>query len=1111
MRNQSLWSYNKFLARKKHRLEEIQKLKANKLQAKFVALTPQQYVDSENAYDKQKQLLIKKYPSSWAAMQNKEDQMRKRIPYVYSGTQLKGFMIKWFKAITNSVKNIIEKEQEFLDWDPESPEKSPKNPVAGFRSRSELSNTRPKEERESLYLDKNIRFSDKGFFGAPLPLIPDVRKTEVETGIVGLLLEAFGVNKTFERTVNLYKGPNKKFNRYLVFQYKRLINSIDGKLVNGTMDEASHIVWSHNFYKLTAADNEMTSKERKILKKKVRKYWGIGNQLIRNSIAFRTAVLKKTLGKPDRWFHRHFSIEDLFEIFKKYQFIADRFSTGIEIRRAWISAEMRDGSYKWRPLGIADYPWRIFTRGLNNILETFISSGWPENQHGYKSKRGVHTAWNKILRTVIYAKNIMEFDFTGFFNTVRVEAVGDVLNRYMVPKYMIAYFFNVSTGEIKNIDKKSANKYLKSKKKSEQGWGKAWLKYEYIHLYRKGYRWTGLPQGFALSPILSVLTLICLDDLKKLGIKYILYADDGLFYSEKEADYLEEAQKILDKYGTGAYFNKSKCKLIKTNGHWIDKLKFVGLEYNPSTDILSAATRNGATLKLQIGTIGYFSKQELSMHNLDYLIDYKLKGAKDTDAFTNWRSANKKIFDVYETIYLLENYGKNQKAILYETLISLTTEIMANRFRKYGYEELCTICSKLEDDDITLEIFLFPMRVLYNISKVNYHNMIDKYVLWTDSPFPPELLLENGEIKGMFWMDWEQDAENYNKILKEKIADRSNKKFGKNYNIPEYSLSAPENLGLDTVLKEIKWFHQQDEVPESLKPYLNNGEIDLGKWFALKAEEASQVKLPEVVVDHLKQYGGTIAYSVLNWRNLYMDPAFATLIARLFQNSLRSGVIKQNFKLTTDKSCLNLVRIIDRYIGRKQFQEMLQGDSINIFNSSTFCANLLINLANTWVPCVKSNQARKIPMYKRVYKTVIKRIVKRRTCANQYTDSYLMKVYNWAETKVGLRKPGGYDMPLTAYENYATDRHRATWAHLKAKYKNITSLPLEAIIRSAIATHYMHMSYRVKDVTDPYSFPLKNVVWDTLESKHKRTPNLSKKKTIIKWTKLKDLYKKVGE
>jgi hypothetical protein len=44
----------------------------------------------------------------------------------------------------------------------------------------------------------------------------------------------------------------------------------------------------------------------------------------------------------------------------------------------------------------------------------------------------------------------------------------------------------------------------------------------------------------------------------------------------------------------------------------------------------------------------------------------------------------------------------------------------------------------------------------------------------------------------------------------------------------------------------------------------------------------------------------------VTWRNLYQDPAFATFIARLFQNSFSSNVVKQNFKLTHDHTKDNI-------------------------------------------------------------------------------------------------------------------------------------------------------------------------------------------------------------
>jgi hypothetical protein len=63
----------------------------------------------------------------------------------------------------------------------------------------------------------------------------------------------------------------------------------------------------------------------------------------------------------------------------------------------------------------------------------------------------------------------MDFDFTGFFNTVRIEAVGDVLHRLYVPKYMIAYLVTISSSEIENISLGQVLRNLKSKDPRKQG------------------------------------------------------------------------------------------------------------------------------------------------------------------------------------------------------------------------------------------------------------------------------------------------------------------------------------------------------------------------------------------------------------------------------------------------------------------------------------------------------------------------------------------------------------------------------------------------------------------------------------------------------------------
>jgi hypothetical protein len=190
----------------------------------------------------------------------------------------------------------------------------------------------------------------------------------------------------------------------------------------------------------------------------------------------------------------------------------------------------------------------------------------------------------------------------------------------MVPKYMIGYLVSMASVDVKNISKKDLQKLVNSTDPKEAGWYKAWEKTEYIHGYRKGFRSMGLAQGAALSPVLSVLTLIVLDELETKGIKNVLYADDGLFYSNAPHKFLETAQELLDNHGIGARFNMSKSVSIKEDGIWQRKLKFCGLVYDPFTDVLAASTRNGATLKLDTGVLGFFSDKKLahpSIHRID--------------------------------------------------------------------------------------------------------------------------------------------------------------------------------------------------------------------------------------------------------------------------------------------------------------------------------------------------------------------------------------------------------------------------------------------------------------------------------------------------------------
>jgi hypothetical protein len=965
--------------------------------------------------------------------------------------------------------------------------KKPKR-EARLMSRGELSRVRPQSEIDKVIEDREVFFGSKGFYGSPLPLIPDIRESEVSEGIVSTLLSAFGISKRFGRVVTLTQGPNKRLNRYLVHQYKRLIKSIDGTLTKGDKFKPAEIVWSYDFYRLSALDSGASAKYRKHLRAKARKYWCIANELLTKSIAFRIALINKTMGKAGRWFHRHFDLRDLFFINNEFRKIADTYSTKIKVKRSWISTEQRDKSYKWRPLGIAPYSWRLFTRGINNLLETFISASWPENQHGYKSGRGVHTAWNQILRTVINKAWIMDFDFTGFFNTVRIEAVGDVLHRLYVPKYMIAYLVTISSSEIENISLGQVLRNLKSKDPRKQGWAKAWEKYEFIHKYRKGYRSMGLPQGGALSPILSVTTLVVLDELEAIGIKYVIYADDGIFYADKKMDFLKEAQAVLDKYGIGAEFNLSKCHSIKEDGKWLSKLKFVGLEYDPFNDMLSAATRGGSTLKLKIGAIGLFSTT-----NIKEDLQSPIKRFWEENP-SDWKIGNEKLFEYYEGIFMLKA-TQELKNWYFKDLRILIKLIMLRRLKRYTWEEIC------ESEYGALLDFIYPMVLIKHLSGDDHHKLKIKYEKKLKENFPWELMLEI-QLK-YIWMHQtyltvDEQNERYERKSLEIINDVSN-----GY-APKWIADLWNTTGLDDtisdkgaelVLEHLAWFKGQRTLPESLKNELKGDELELGEWYELALGDADIKDIPEYVARHIKAHGGKVGYTEVNWRNLYMDPAFATFIAKLFQNSFRSGVVKQDFRLTTDGETLNLVKMIDKYVGRRSFETAYNNGKFNIFNSSSWCSNLFSALLESWNTIPVTPKKWKVDPIKSSYKEIIGKITKRRSESDLFVKRFANqgKHFMYSPEEGGTRRMGKMKLsesdqhlifcyPTISYIPYIKQNHVITKNHLEKKYENVTSLHIKAITRAQISTHELYTKMFKHPRTEKI-YPYKSVKWDTLEPK----------------------------
>jgi hypothetical protein len=304
---------------------------------------------------------------------------------------------------------------------------------------------------------------------------------------------------------------------------------------------------------------------------------------------------------------------------------------------------------------------------------------------------------------------------------------------------MVGYLVSMSSGDVENIKPLEMRKLATSEDPTQRGWDRAWTGYEYIHRFRKGFRSIGLAQGHALSPVLSVLTLIVLDELAEKGIKHILYCDDGLFYSNKPHDFLGVAQSVLDRHGIGAFFNRKKSYAIKEAGVWLKRLKFCGLQYDPFEDLLTAATRNGATLSLDVSAVGVFTRE---------LLNPVLSKISET-CWLDWIATNDRFFEAYESIYVMPGYGEDYKQRLYDSLSEDAYNAMVTRINDHDSFSIAEVITTSQGG-VELIDYLAPIRLLRNIHKGHQRDLVDRYKLKFGDDFPWDLLLQDPYMLGLY-------------------------------------------------------------------------------------------------------------------------------------------------------------------------------------------------------------------------------------------------------------------------------------------------------------------------------------------------------------------------
>lgn len=837
------------------------------------------------------------------------------------------------------------------------------------------------------------------YYNTSLPLIPNIRHLSVQEKCHDVFLNLFGIKsrkcESDGNLVILRSGPNKRANRYLKYQYSRLMNqlcaykvlidpeknqwaykwfynALEGRFVEEpyvdilyddlirkkdqrikkyryppvketerpleiirakftvlSLKDAYDLInseglkeWSFltemrslNYSKKIVIRfpikyyvpnnklgiNKKTFSQRKY-NSQIKKFWILRTELLKKSKVFRIALINMLWGEE-----RVFSSVDMNKLktwINGFVELCLKWSQNPTIYRVWIET-----NEKWRPLGVAPRKWRLVMKAEQIFLDIFVRGSWDKNQHGYITGKGVNTAWKEILsmNALKVYENIFEYDFRGFFNNIDLKTLGELLYKMGMPKQEIGRYLNLVGCEIKQPN------YEDLKKISSD----TFSKYEYIHLYRKNFRWKGVPQGSGISPILSVLALTSMNQkLKKYGIWGIKYADDGLFFSNSKKNPLEILSR--NKKITGVSFNLDKSGWVKFEGKWIKSLKFLGLTYDPFDDVLRASTRKNSNLNLFL---------------------------------TNFIKVTKKPRDKTPDVMNMKNVIKEIKTrvIWKDGLILKKDEVFGKKTEKIDMSEIKNQMGKYKEKGLENQIspsYHKNDETIYAIDKI----LMEKEGLEEIKPWltvKPIRWFGKKEVES-YWLKKCHDENSYIKKTNKKNKEIKNQEIlmklmdmKRTFQKPYFVLKKEENGEIYAMFEKVLIFPELKKTEWKLNENMQiitgvnwtkdkMKEYEYGLWYKIDKSD-----LPYESVKHNED----IYVSVLDYRNTWNKSSFNSLIARLFAGSFDLGGINQDFSKPVEKD--SLLGGFIKLMGKSKIKNIVNQNHINFANQSSIGCHLL--------------------------------------------------------------------------------------------------------------------------------------------------------------------------
>jgi len=430
------------------------------------------------------------------------------------------------------------------------------------------------------------RVPDKSLIRPWKPL-PSICEFKCDLALYDWLFLLFGYSKRYKPSLTFTQWKNNGANRYIDYMFKRLHKQVQLE----RYFDASRTMW-----------------------------------ILMRSTAYQTCCFNYVL---KNW-HRELKWQHVKLVVREVKLLCESRATYINYSRVYL-----DEGVKWRPLGVPTLSWRVYLHMYNNLIVQWRLTSEGDKQHAYLPRRGVITAWERLIDRLSTAPNIYEADFKGFFNNVTHLAIEKELWEMGVPdcELDIATGLNKSFArlceddKIKELDRDIPLEYDRALNlqsgvgnigsgpllreipikgiprrglKAEKAFdprpplirinGVDYEPDQLIRIRSKNIReknlWglfiikdkikeLGVPQGAATSCSFATLVLRGLERL----LDVLIYADDIIWFPKSSS----EDPNVLNSEVRGIEVNYDKSGWSKMDGVWVkDFVQFLGIRYYPA-------------------------------------------------------------------------------------------------------------------------------------------------------------------------------------------------------------------------------------------------------------------------------------------------------------------------------------------------------------------------------------------------------------------------------------------------------------------------------------------------------------------------------------------------